>query len=110
MGGQVVVGCTAKGVFQISRVLCSITCENIEKPISKAKSLGLCTYNAGEPWIPGSNNSKGEKMTATASSVVVSFYSANQIKQTKHYASDFGLPCWKYNIMVEVQKLPEFIA
>ena len=57
--------------------------------------------------IPGSNNSKGEKMTATAFSVVVSFYSASQ---TKHYASDFGFSYWKYNLMVEVQKLPEFIA
>jgi len=109
-GDQAVVGCTAKEVFQISRILCRITCENIEKSITKAKSLGLRTYNEGEPWIPGSNNSKGEKMTATAFSVVVSFYSANQIKQTKHYASDFGFPYWKYNLMVEVQKLPEFIA
>lgn len=109
-GDQVVVGCTAKEIFQISRILCSITRKNVDTSIGKAKSLGLRTYNAGEPWIPSSNNSNEVKMIAADFSVVVSLYSANQITQTKYYSSVFGFPCWKYNLMVKVQERPEFIG
>ena len=108
-GNHVIVGCTAREISLISKLLCGITCENVNKSISTAKNIGLRIYNTSEPWIPTSNNSNEIKMTAADVSVVISLYSANQIKRAKYYATEFGFLYWKYNLMIEIQKLPVFM-
>ena len=108
-GEQVVVGCTEHEITEISKLLCDSTVENIYDIIMEAQKYGLRIYEKGEEWRPSSNNSNDVKMVARDNSVIISFYTKNQISLTKKYAKEFDCNYWKYNLMVELYKVPELI-
>lgn len=70
------------------------------------QQYGLKIYEKNEKWQPTSNNSNGIKMVAIDNSVVVSFYTKNQCSITKEYANILNCSYWKYNLMVEIYKIP----
>lgn len=73
------------------------------------QQYGLKIYEKDEIWQPTSNNSNGIKMIAIDNSVVISFYTKNQYSITKEYADILDCSYWKYNLMVEVHKIPYLI-
>lgn len=108
-GEQVVVGCTEHEIKEISKLLCNSNVENIYDVIMKAQEYGLRVYEDGDEWTPTSNNSNDVKMVAKDNSVVVSFYTKKQMSITKKYAEEFDCEYWKYNLMIELHKLPKLI-
>lgn len=108
-GEQVVIGCTEYEIEKISKLICNSTVENIYDVITEAKKYGLRIYKKGEGWSPTSNNSNGEKMVAKDDSIIISFYIKNQLSTTKKYAEEFNCNYWKYNLMVELDKIPKLI-
>lgn len=108
-GEQFIVGCTEQEIRNISNLLLSATVDNIYDIISDLQKYGLRIYEKNERWQPTSNNSNGTKMIATDNSVVVSFYIKNQYSITKEYAHMFKCPYWKYNLMVEIYKIPDLL-
>ena len=75
----------------------------------KAQKYGLRIYEKGDEWRPSSNNSNDVKMVARDNSVIISFYTKNQLSVTKKYAKEFDCNYWKYNLMVELYKVPKLI-
>ena len=108
-GEQVVVGCTEHEIKEISKLLCDSTVENIYDIIMKVQKYGLRIYEKGDEWRPSSNNSNDVKMVARDNSVIISFYTKNQLSVTKKYAKEFDCNYWKYNLMVELYKVPKLI-
>ena len=108
-GEKVIVGCTEYEIGKISKLICNSTIENIYDIITEAKKYGLRIYEKGEDWYPTSNNSNGTKMTAKDKSIIISFYTKNQLSIAKKYAKEFDCNYWKYNLMVELYKVPELI-
>lgn len=106
-GEQIYCGCTEKERKLISRRLLDATAYNIYDEINVLREYGLRIYEPGEIWEPTSPNSKGEKMRATDISVVVSFYTRNQESITRRYAQEFCCAFWRYNLMVDVEKIPK---
>lgn len=108
-GEQVVVGCTEHEIEKISNLLCDSTVENIYDVIMEAQQYGLRVYEKGDEWRPSSNNSNDVKMVAKDTSIIISFYTKKQLSITKKYAEEFDCNYWKYNLMVELYKVPELI-
>ncbi|MBP1888924.1 hypothetical protein J2Z53_000503 [Clostridium moniliforme] len=105
-GEQVIVGCTDYEINRISELLINSTNDNIHDIIFELQQYGLKIYEKNEKWQPTSNNSNGIKMVAIDNSVVVSFYTKNQCSITKEYANILNCSYWKYNLMVEIYKIP----
>jgi hypothetical protein len=105
-GEQFIVGCTEHEIKNISAQLISATTDNIYDIILDLQKYGLKIYEKNEEWHPTSSNSKGVKMVATDNSIIVSFYTKNQKSLTKKYAQIFICSYWKYNLMVEINKIP----
>lgn len=105
-GEQFIVGCTEHEIKNISDLLISATTDNIYDIILDLQKYGLRIYEKDEKWQPTSNNSNGVKMVAIDNSVIVSFYTKNQYSITKEYAHVLDCPYWKYNLMVEIKKIP----
>lgn len=108
-GEQIVVGCTEQEIKTISKLLYDSTVQNIHDTIMKAQMYGLRIYEKGDEWRPTSNNSNDIKMIAIDNSIIVSFYTKKQLSITKHYAEKYNCNYWKYNLMVEIYKLPELM-
>lgn len=108
-GEQFVVGCTSQEIQHISKLLTNAVDENIYDIVSDLQQYGLRIYEKDEHWKPTSNNSKGTKMVAIDNSIIVSFYTKNQYSTTKKYADIFNCSFWKYNLMVEINKIPQLI-
>ena len=108
-GEQGIVGCTEKEIIIISKLLCNLTVENIYDTIMKAQIYGLRIYEKGDEWRPTSSNSNGIKMVAVNNSIIVSFYTKRQFSITKYYAEEYNCQYWKYNLMVEIYKIPELM-
>lgn len=105
-GEQVYGGCTDKERKLISENLLGATDNTIYDIINELRKYGLRIYEPEEIWEPTSTNSAGEKMRATDLSVVISFYTKKQMSITKRYAEKFDCDFWKYNLMVEISKIP----
>ena len=108
-GEQFIVGCTDYEIKHISNLLTSATNDNIYDIIFELQQYGLKIYEKDEIWQPTSNNSNGIKMIASDNSVVISFYTKKQYSITKEYAYILDCSYWKYNLMVEVHKIPHLI-
>lgn len=105
-GEQFIVGCTDYEINRISDLLINSTNDNIYDIIFELQQYGLKIYEKNEKWQPTSNNSNGIKMVAIDNSVIVSFYTKNQYSITKEYANILNCSYWKYNLMVEIYKIP----
>ena len=105
-GEQFIVGCTDYEINRISELLINSTNDNIYDIIFELQQYGLKIYEENEKWQPTSNNSNGIKMVAIDNSVIVSFYTKNQYSITKEYANILNCSYWKYNLMVEIYKIP----
>lgn len=105
-GEQIYSGCTDKERKLISERLLNANENTIYDEINELRKYGLRIYDPNEGWEPTSTNSIGVKMRANDLSVVVSFYTKKQLSITKKYAEDFDCQFWKYNLMVEIQKIP----
>lgn len=108
-GNQVVVGCTEQEIKMISKMILDSTEENIYNVVKEAELYGLRVYEQGEEWVPISYNSEGVKMIASDTSVIVSFYTKRQFSITKYYAEKYDCRYWKYNLMVELHKIPKLM-
>lgn len=106
-GEQIYSGCTDKERKLISKKILTATEKTIYDEINELRKYGLRIYEPDEIWEPTSTNSSGEKMKATDLSVIVSFYTKKQMSITKKYAEDFDCSFWKYNLMVEIPKIPD---
>lgn len=106
-GEQVIVGCTEYEINRISDLLIHSIEDNIYDIIFKLQKYGLKIYEKNDEWKATSYNSKGVKMVAIDTSVIVSFYTRNQCSITKEYANIFNCSYWKYNLMVEIYKIPD---
>lgn len=101
--------CTDHERKMISRILLHATDNTIYDEVNNLKKFGLRFYDVNESWEPKSTNSAGEKMRAKELSIVISFYTKTQITITKKYAEMFNCSFWKYNLMVEVSKIPSLL-
>ena len=108
-GEQIVIGCTEHEIKKISKLICDSTVENIYDIITRAQIYGLRVYEKGDEWRSSSNNSNDVKMVARDNSIIISFYTKRQLSITKKYAEKFDCIYWKYNLMVELYKVPELI-
>lgn len=106
-GEQFIVGCTDLEIEKISEILIGVSEDNIYDSIQKLQKYGLRVYEKGEYWEPTSYNSKGIEMLASDNSIIVSFYTKKQYSITKKYAKEFSCSYWKYNLMVEIDKIPK---
>ena len=109
-GGSTVVGCTDAEIRYISASLWNADQYNIMDIVADLQKYGLKIYEAGDDWIPTSNNSNGAKMSAIGNSIVLSFYTKRQKSLTKEYANWLKCSFWKYNMMVEIEKIPQLCA
>ncbi|HFD2044731.1 TPA: hypothetical protein ACF2DM_001554 [Clostridium perfringens] len=105
-GEQFIVGCTDYEIKRISNLLINSTDDNIYDIIFDLQQYGLKIYEKDKDWQPTSYNSNGVKMTAIDNSIIVSFYTKNQSSITQKYANILNCSHWKYNLMVEVSKIP----
>lgn len=105
-GEQIYSGCTEKERKFISERLLYATENTIYDEINELRKYGLRIYEPDEIWEPTSPNSTGEKMRATDTSIIISFYTKKQKSITKKYATDFNCSFWRYNLMVEISKIP----
>ena len=105
-GEQIYSGCTDKERKLISERILNATPNTIYDEINELRKYGLRIYEPDEIWEPTSTNSAGEKMRATDVSVIISFYTKKQMSITRKYADEFQCSFWKYNLMVEVSKIP----
>ena len=108
-GEQCTIGCTEQEIKIISKLLWDSTSENIYDTIMQLQKYGIRIYQKGEEWIPTSYNSNDVKMIANDSSIVVSFYTKNQHSITKEYATELNCSYWRYNLMVEINKIPNLM-
>ena len=109
-GEQVVVGCTDQEVNKISMCLLNVSEKEVYEKVCKLQEHGLRIYKEGEPWIPTSHNSGGIKMVAKEDSIVVSFYTQKQRPITRQFANDLDCSYWKYNMLLEIRKIPLFMS
>lgn len=106
-GEQIYCGCTEMERKLISERILNATLDTIYDEINLLRKYGLRIYEPNEKWEPTSTNSAGEKMRAKDLSVIISFYTKKQMSITKRYAEDFKCSYWKYNLMVEIEKIPD---
>lgn len=105
-GEQIYGGCTDQEKRLISMRILKATPDTVYDEINELRKFGLRIYETDEIWEPTSTNSGGQKMRASDVSVIVSFYTKRQMTITRRYAEKFHCSFWKYNLMVEISKIP----
>jgi hypothetical protein len=109
-GDSVCVGCTDEEIQRISKALLYTARESIFEVVADLQRYGLRIYEQGDSWSPTSTNSTGEKMKAVDNSIVISFYTKHQYSLTQKYAGTLDCPYWKYNMLVEIEKIPALMV